>query len=110
MPNVQDKYAAEGDIIASVRPEELLMQKTSGDGGLKAVIDDCVFLGLNTHYFMHLEDGVSLESIQESSIDSIIAPGTKITLTINTGKVNLFSADGKANILKGTGHESAQAL
>jgi iron(III) transport system ATP-binding protein len=107
MPNVQDKYVAEGDIIASVRPEELLMQKNPGSDGLKAVIDDCVFLGLNTHYFMHLEDGTSLESVQESSIDSIIAPGTKITLAINTGKANLFSSDGKVNILKGISNESA---
>jgi iron(III) transport system ATP-binding protein len=101
MPNVEDKYAAEGGIIASVRPEELLMQKSAGGTGLKAFIDDCVFLGLNTHYFMHLEDGTTVESIQESSIDSIIPPGTEITLTINTGKVNLFTADGRANILTG---------
>ena len=50
---------------------------------------------------MHLEDGTEVESIQESTIDSVIAPGTEISLTINTEKVNLFTADGSRNILEG---------
>ena len=49
----------------------------------------------------NLESGEEAEIIQESSIDSIIEPGTKIKLTINTDKVNLFTADGSANILTG---------
>ena len=100
MPHVQEQYKKDEDILISVRPEELLMHREPGKG-IKAVVDDCVFLGLNTHYFMHLEDGKEVESIQESTIDSIIAPGTEISLTINTEKVNLFTADGSANLLKG---------
>jgi iron(III) transport system ATP-binding protein len=73
--------------------------------GLKAVIDDCVFLGLNTHYFMHLEDGSEVVSIQESSIGSIIAPGTETFLAVNTEKVNLFTEDGSANILTGVSND-----
>ena len=42
-----------------------------------------------------------MESIQESTIDSVIAPGTEISLTINTEKVNLFTEDGSRNILEG---------
>ena len=76
------------------------MSRETGKG-IKAIIDDCVFLGLNTHYFMHLENGKEVESIQESTIDSIIAPGTEISLTVNTEKANLFTADGSANLLKG---------
>jgi iron(III) transport system ATP-binding protein len=100
MPNVQERYQANQKIAASIRPEELLMNEEKGRG-LKAVIDDCVFLGLNTHYFMHLEDGTEVVSIQESTIDSIIAPGTEISLSINTRKANLFNADGSANLLNG---------
>ena len=70
---------------------------------------DCVFLGLMTHYFVHLESGEEAEIIQESSIDSIIEPGTKIRLTINTDKVNLFTADGSANILTGVQNDCAGA-
>ncbi len=103
---VQDKYRGNQKIIASIRPEELLMHREPGKG-IKAIIDDCVFLGLNTHYFMHLEDGKEVESIQESTIDSIIAPGTEISLSLNVDKINLFTADGSVNILQGVRNDCA---
>ena len=74
----------------------------TGEGeGLKAVIDSCVFLGLNTHYFVHLLTGEKAEIIQESSIDSIIQPGTQVRLRLNTEKANLFTQDGSRNLLTG---------
>jgi iron(III) transport system ATP-binding protein len=100
MPNVLDQYKDAATVTASIRPEELLMTGRK-DQGFKAIVDDCVFLGLNTHYFMHLEDGTELVSIQESSIENTIVPGTEVYLAVNTGKVNLFTADGSANILAG---------
>ena len=100
VPHVLPEFRQEQEITISIRPEEFLMDRQPGRG-LKAIVDDCVFLGLNTHYFMHLEDGTEVESIQESTIDSVIAPGTEISLTINTEKVNLFTADGSRNILEG---------
>ena len=100
MPHVKEEYRKDADIMISVRPEEFLMSRETGKG-IKAVVDDCVFLGLNTHYFMHLENGQEVASIQESTIDSIIEPGTEISLTINTEKANLFTADGEKNILTG---------
>ena len=45
--------------------------------------------------------GEEVEIIQESSIDSIIEPGTQIRLTLNTEKVNAFTADGSRNIMTG---------
>lgn len=100
VPQVQETCRKDGPILISVRPEELLMEK-SWQKGIHAVVTDCIFLGLNTHYFLRLEDGTQLESIQESTIDSIIPAGTEIGLTVNTGKVNLFTPDGSANILNG---------
>ena len=100
IPHVLPEYRKEQKITISIRPEEFLMERQPGKG-LKAIVDDCVFLGLNTHYFMHLSDGTQVESIQESTIDSVIAPGTEISLTINTEKVNLFTEDGSRNILEG---------
>ncbi|MBR1408642.1 MAG: ABC transporter ATP-binding protein [Clostridia bacterium] len=87
-------------IKLSARPEELIVQKHGGDG-LSAVVDDCVFLGLNTHYFVHLTSGEKAEIIQESTIDSIIEPGTEVRLRLNTEKANLFSEDGARNLLTG---------
>ena len=109
MSNVQEKYRASQDVIMSVRPEELLLSRNADAPGISATVDDCVFLGLMTHYFVHLESGEEAEIIQESSIDSIIEPGTKIRLTINTDKVNLFTADGSANILTGVQNDCAGA-
>ena len=101
MKNVRPEELRERDVILSIRPEELLLGKDSGADGMKGTVDDCVFLGLNTHYFITLSTGEQVEIIQESSIDSIIEPGTAITLTINTDKVNLFDAETKVNLLTG---------
>ena len=94
------------DIVLSVRPEEFLLDRGSTEG-ISAVVDDCVFLGLNTHYFVHLSSGEEVEIIQESSIDSMIPPGSEIKLRINTEKVNLFTADGSENILTGVCNDCA---
>ena len=96
------------DITMSVRTEEFLLDRDSTEG-ISAIVDDCVFLGLNTHYFVHLSSGEEVEIIQESSIDSIIEPGSEIKLKINTDKVNLFTADGEENILTGVCNDCAKA-
>ncbi|MBR4081396.1 MAG: TOBE domain-containing protein, partial [Clostridia bacterium] len=101
MTNVQEQYKQSQDIILSVRPEELILNRDANAEGIAATVDDCVFLGLMTHYFVKLESGEDAEIIQESSIDSIIEPGTQIKLTLNTDKVNIFTADGSANMLSG---------
>lgn len=107
--NVQPAYQKDQEVILSVRPEEFLLSKDAAGPGISATVDDCVFLGLNTHYFVHLESGEEVEIIQESSIDSIIQPGTQIKLTLNTDKVNVFTADGSANILTGVCNDCANA-
>ena len=107
MFNVLPEYQKTQDVIMSIRPEELLLSRDQNADGITATVDDCVFLGLMTHYFVHLESGEEAEIIQESSIDSIIEPGTKIKLTINTDKVNIFTADGSANMLTGVKNDCA---
>ena len=101
MKNVLPESQQSQDIVMSVRPEELLLNSDAAAEGMGATVDDCVFLGLMTHYFVHLDSGEEAEIIQESSIDNIIEPGTRIKLTINTDKVNIFTADGSANMLSG---------
>ena len=88
------------EVILSIRPEELFVQE-AGKEGVKAVIDDAIFLGLNTHYFVHFEDGEKAEIIQESQIDSILEKGSTISLGIKTYKINVFDKDGKRNLIKG---------
>ena len=108
MENVAEEHCKEQDLIISVRPEELLLTGKDTKNVITATVDECVFLGLNTHYFVHLDDGTKAEIVQESTIDSIIKPGTCISLCINTEKVNLFTADGTTNILTGVRNDNAQ--
>lgn len=100
MNNVQEQYATDQEIMISVRPEEFLIN-ADGNNGILATVEDSTFLGLNTHYFMRLEDGTEIETIQESTIDSVLPNGATVYLNINTDKVNLFTEDGSANILTG---------
>ncbi|MBQ5797255.1 MAG: ABC transporter ATP-binding protein [Firmicutes bacterium] len=109
MTNLKEQYKEDQDIVLSVRPEEFLLNPETHDEGILAKVDDCVFLGLMTHYFVHLESGEEVEIIQESSIDSIIEPGTMIKLTLNTDKVNIFTADGSDNMLTGVQNDCANA-
>lgn len=95
------------DVIVSIRPEEFVVQDASCEGA-QAIVDDSVFLGLNTHYFVHLTTGEEVEIIQESKIDSIIPKGTKVSLGIKDEKINIFSADGKCNLVLGVKNDLDQ--
>ena len=98
--NVKKEYRHNQKVLVSVRPEEFIMN-TESNSGIEAFVEESIFLGLNTHYFIKLKDGQEIESIQESMIGEIIDPGTKISLDINTEKVNIFTEDGSINILEG---------
>ena len=106
---VAPQNMAAQEVILCARPEELLVQRDESAPGLAAVVDDCVFLGLNTHYFVHLDSGERAEIIQESTIDSVIQPGTRVKLKVNTLKANLFTQDGSRNLLTGV-HNDLDAL
>lgn len=99
---VDPDLAREGEVIISARPEELLLQPVAqGSEGIRAKIDDSVFLGLNTHYFVTLETGEKAEIIQESQIDSILPPGSEILLTVNIEKFNVFGKDDQKSMMRG---------
>ena len=100
LDNVLEEEKHNQKVKASIRPEELVVDINNKDG-IKATIDDAVFLGLNTHYFVHFDNGEKVEIIQESKIDSIIEKGKEIYLKVKTEKINVFTEDGSKNIIKG---------
>ena len=106
MNNIKDK-TVQGDVILSIRPEELVINEV--DEGIDAYVDDSIFLGLNTHYLVHLENGEKLEIIQESKIDNIIPKGNKIYLKVKEDKINIFTKDGSRNILEGVNNDNIGA-
>ena len=107
MDNVQDEHKQSQNVKVSIRPEELVINTTS-DEGIKVEIDDSIFLGLNTHYFVHTETGAELEIIQESKIDSILPKHSHIALTVKSEKINVFTEDGSKNILLGVENDGEQ--
>ena len=92
----------DGPVKVSVRPEEFVVHHADEKaGGLSAVLEDSVYLGLNTHYYLKLTGGASVELIQESAIDEKLEPGSAVTLTLKEEKINIFSEDGTKNYLRG---------
>ena len=106
MVNVSDEYKNNREVFLSVRPEEFLISDKSVSG-IKATVTSCVFLGLNTHYFVKLESGEDVIIIQESSIENTIAEGTEVNLVLNTEKLNVFDKESQKNILKGVQNDCA---
>ena len=104
--NVRDDFMKSRNVIISIRPEEFVIS-TSPNEGMKAVVDSSVFLGLNTHYFVHLESGQQVEIIQESKIDESIKEKSEIYLTVKPEKINVFTEDGSKNIVKGVSNDNA---
>ena len=98
--NVNERFRRNQKVIVSIRPEEFVIS-TLPNEGMKAIVDSSVFLGLNTHYFVHLESGQQVEIIQESKIDEIIPEKSEIYLTVKPEKINVFTEDGSGNILDG---------
>lgn len=100
LDHVKPEEKKDREVIVTVRPEEFVINVGKTEG-LKAVVDESIFLGLNTHYRVHCDNQDEMEIIQESEIDSIIEKGTEICLTVKSEKINVFSEDGSRNLLTG---------
>ena len=112
IPDVRPDEIRDRDVTLSVRPEEMhvsLCKDKSAQPGLHGTIRDSVFLGSNTHYFVDLETGEPVEIIQESEIDSILPPGSKVVLTLKEKKVNLFDPESTKSIMSGIRNSAVPA-
>lgn len=85
------------DVRVSIRPEEFIRQS---DGPIEATIKDSTYLGLNTEYIVETPFASRLQVTEESTLDEDFGPGDTIRLAINVQKINVFSADGKVNLLE----------
>ena len=101
MNNVLPEEQRNQEVSVSIRPEEFVINTDSACDGIPAVVDDCVFLGLNTHYFVHMDDGTEAEIVMESEINREIPKGARIKLSVKKEKINIFTADGSKNIIAG---------
>lgn len=101
-PSIKDNQ----DVIVSIRPEEFYI--TDDPSQMKGEVIDYIFLGLNTHYTVRLESDELIEIVIESSIDSIIPPGSQIHLGLKLEKINVFTQDGSENCVTGVENDNVQ--
>lgn len=87
------------DVIVSIRPEEFEIKKS--EHGIHGVVENISFLGMNTKYFIKAFDDQVLEVVQESMIDQIDEVGATVELSVKADKINIFTADGTRNLVKG---------
>ncbi len=106
--NVKEADLKEQKVLVSIRPEEFEIADDKSKGFI-ALVEDSIFLGLNTHYQVKFSNDKAAEIVQESRIDSIIAPGTEVHLSIKIEKINVFTEDGSRNILTGVQNDLYQA-
>ncbi|CAM3600049.1 ABC transporter ATP-binding protein [Erysipelothrix urinaevulpis] len=87
------------DVKVSIRPEEFYIttEKTSLVGTIKT----STFLGLNTHYRMELNTGDMVDVVTESSLKNHYQPGDVVYLGISKEKINIYTSDGKLNLVEG---------
>lgn len=98
------KDAGNEEVIVSVRPEEFVIH-TDGTEGIRGEISSSIFLGLTTHYFIHLENGQDIEALETREDHDIIADGTKVTLTVKPELINVFRKETETSMIEGAGHE-----
>lgn len=91
----------EGSVLVSVRPEEFFITEDR-ENSIAATVKDCVFLGLNTHYFCELDNGQEIEVVQVSKMTNTIEPGSRIMLGLDLEKINVFNKEGTESLMKGT--------
>jgi len=84
----------------SVRPEEFIIEESAASG-MNGVVKESIFLGLNVHYVVKLDNGEEVEIIEESTIDGTYDLGTEVKLRVNAEKINIFDLENDANILRG---------
>lgn len=87
------------EVLVSIRPEEFVMVEDQ-DHIFEGVVRDSVYLGLQTHYYVTLSSGEEVEVVQESTIDGIIRPKTKVLLGVKRAKINVFDKVGAVSLTR----------
>jgi iron(III) transport system ATP-binding protein len=96
MPELANEVNQE--VRVSIRPEEFV-RVDKQDNAIQAVISDSVYLGMNTEFFMTIGAGIQIQVNEESTFQEDLGSGDTVYLSVNTQKINIFTADGTVNLL-----------
>ena len=88
-PHVRPDQRDAGEVLVSIRPEEWGIHR-DGTPGISATVKSSVFLGVTLHYFMEDDEGRELEVIAASDLEEIIPDETRVRLTMDPRKINVF--------------------
>ena len=100
MTNLSKKCTNMEDVKVSIRPEEFILSMDNKDG-IKGVVKSSVFLGINTNYFIELENGKEIEVIQASDALEAIPNDSTVYLKLQTEKINVFNNEGTNSLIEG---------
>lgn len=96
--------AGEQDVQCSIRPEEFVICQ-EGTEGIRGTVQECTYLGLNTHYTIDTDEGDSVEIVEESTIGEGLKKGEKVLLKVKKEKINVFNKDGDRNLIRSDAYE-----
>ena len=85
------------DVRVSIRPEEFIKDES---GVIEATVDNSVYLGSSVNYLLNTNFAERIEVTEESTFEENLKTGDVIHLTVNTSKINIFTADGTQNLLE----------
>ena len=108
MPGLAASTYEGSEVIVAVRPEEFFIDEKLTTG-IPATIRHSVFLGVNTHYFLELSGGQEIEVIQNTELTNS-GVGSKVYLTVDAPKINVFTADGTQNLIAGGRGDETERL
>ena len=96
--------AGEQDVQCSIRPEEFVICQ-EGTEGIRGTVQECTYLGLNTHYTIDTDEGDSVEIVEESTIGEGLKKGEKVLLKVKKEKINVFNKGGDRNLIRSDAYE-----
>lgn len=98
MNNLSSDVSDGQDVLVSIRPQEFYV--TSSEESISGVVDNTMFLGINTHYFITLKTGEKVEVVQNIEDHSIIPEGTNVKVKVKPKLINLFDASSETTLIK----------
>lgn len=86
---------AEQKVIVSIRPEEFIRTDA---GEIEGVIQDSIYLGQNTEYYVKTAFAETIQVSEESTFEEDHHINDRVRLAINMDKINIFNEDGSVNL------------
>lgn len=98
------QHAKDQEVLCSIRPEEFVIG-AENENGMRGVVKEHTYLGLNTHYYIETDQGDTVEIIEESSLEEELKAGQKVTLRVKKQKINVFDQTGETNLVRSEAYE-----